>query len=255
MPTLQVPGATLSHDVVGTGPLLLLVPGGAMDSAPFAGLAAALADRFTVVRYDARGIGASPFDGEPSTITVAGQAADALALIDHHSPGAPAYVLGSSGGALTGLELVVRHPDRVAALIAHEPPLASDDDAAQDDELLRIHREQGPVAATVAFLQVTGLDGGTPADPEMLPPSLVSNFDVFYRHMITSISAYRADVEALRRLPVRVGIGETSDQQAERAGRALARELGREPVLFAGDHVGFAAEPERFAGQLAAAFA
>ncbi|RZT89005.1 hypothetical protein EV383_5959 [Pseudonocardia sediminis] len=43
--SLAVPGAVLSHDVTGTGPLLLLIPGGAMDSAPFTGLASALSGR------------------------------------------------------------------------------------------------------------------------------------------------------------------------------------------------------------------
>lgn len=252
--TLDVPGATLSHDVAGSGPLLLLVPGGAMDAEPFTGLQAALAARYTVVRYDARGIGASPFTGEPHPITVAGQADDALALLDAYSPGEPAFVLGSSGGALTGLDLVARHPGRVRRLVAHEPPLAelgAGDDQGEDDELRRIHREQGPAAATVAFLAVTGLDGGTPADPEQLPPALVANFDAFYRWMIDGIGAFRPDVEALRSAPVVVGVGEASEQSAERSARELARRLGQEPASFPGDHVGFAAEPERFAERLA----
>jgi pimeloyl-ACP methyl ester carboxylesterase len=255
---LEVPGATLSYDAAGSGPLLLLIPGGAMDSGPFAGLQAELADRYTVVRYDARGIGASRFTGDPAPITVAGQAADALALIDALSPDAPVQVFGSSGGALTGLELVTRHPDRVRRLVAHEPPLAGlldEDNGEEDDELRRIHREEGPAAATAAFLAVTGLDGGTPVAPEALPPELVSNFDVFYRWMFDAIGNYRADLDALRGLPVEIGIGVDSDQQAERAGRELARRIGREPVRFTGDHVGFAAEPAQFAKQLAAVLA
>lgn len=251
--SLAVPGAVLSHDVTGTGPLLLLIPGGAMDSTPFTGLAAALSDRFTVVRYDARGIGGSAFTGDPHPITVAGQADDALALIDALSPDEPAFVFGSSGGALTGLDLVTRYPERVRRLVAHEPPLNGldgGDTPAEDDELLRIHREQGPAAATVAFLRVTGLDGGTPADPDHLPPGLVSNFDVFYRWMFEAISAFRADVGTLRSRPVVVGVGESSDQVAERSARELARLLGREPVTFVGDHVGFGEDPERFAKEL-----
>lgn len=247
-------GANLSYDVAGSGPLLLLIPGGAMDSGPFAGLQDALSDRFTVVRYDARGIGASRFTGDPHPITVAGQADDALALIDALSPQEPAFVLGSSGGALTGLDLVTRFPERVRRLVAHEPPLNGllpDSFDDEDEELKRIHAEQGPAAATVAFLAVTGLDGGEPADPSQLPPDLVSNFDVFYRWMFDDIGAYRADVDALRSRPVVVAIGEASDQGAERMARELARRLGHEPVVFAGEHVGFAEDPERFAKELA----
>jgi pimeloyl-ACP methyl ester carboxylesterase len=251
---LDRPGATLSYDVAGSGPLLLLIPGGAMDSQPFTGLQAALSDRFTVVRYDARGIGASAFTGDPHPITVPGQADDALALIDALSPDRPAFVLGSSGGALTGLDLVTRYPERVRRLIAHEPPLNGllpDPSEDEDDELLRIHREQGPAAATVAFLAVTGLDGGTPADPSQLPPDLVSDFDVFYRWMFDAIGAFRADVETLRSRPVVIAVGEKSDQGAERTARELARRVGQEPVVFVGEHVGFAEDPQRFATELA----
>jgi len=35
---------------------------------------------------------------------------------------APAYVFGSSGGALIGLDLVAHHPEQVCTLVAHEPP-------------------------------------------------------------------------------------------------------------------------------------
>ncbi|MFF1644665.1 alpha/beta fold hydrolase [Streptomyces sp. NPDC058240] len=34
-----------------------------------------------------------------------------------------ADVFGSSGGAVTGLALVARHPARVRTLVAHEPPV------------------------------------------------------------------------------------------------------------------------------------
>src|SRR5206468_11601407 len=101
----------------------LLIPGGAMPSDAFAGLQAALAERFTVVRYDSRGLAPSAFTDAPHAITVPGQADDALALIDALSPDEPAFVFGSSGGALTGLDLIARHPDRVRRLVAHEPPL------------------------------------------------------------------------------------------------------------------------------------
>jgi clorobiocin/coumermycin A biosynthesis protein CloN7/CouN7 len=48
---LDVPGARLYYERRGTGPLLLLI-GSPMDSTGFAGLAGALAGRYTVVTYD-----------------------------------------------------------------------------------------------------------------------------------------------------------------------------------------------------------
>ncbi len=259
MTILSVPGADLSYDVAGSGPLLLLIPGGAMPSEAFIGLQAALADRFTVVRYDGRGLGPSRFTGEPHAITVPGQADDALALIDALSPDEPAFVFGSSGGALTGLDLVTRYPERVRRLVAHEPPLTyllDEPGAAEEDErILRAYREQGPLAGMLAFMGSTGLDqegeqDAPPPDPEFMQ-RLVGNFDVFFAHMWEGIGAFRPDVDALRSRPVVLGVGEESDQGAERAARELARLLGQEPVSFVGQHTGFAEEPERFAKELA----
>jgi hypothetical protein len=39
VPTLNVPGATVYFETQGTGPVLLLIPGGAADAGIFAGLA------------------------------------------------------------------------------------------------------------------------------------------------------------------------------------------------------------------------
>lgn len=255
--TLTVPGATLSYTVAGSGPLLLLIAGGAMPSDAFIGLQAALADHHTVVRYDSRGLAPSAFTGEPHAITVSGQADDALALLDALSPDAPAFVFGSSGGALTGLDLLARRPDRVARLVAHEPPvtylLDEPGEAAAHERTMQIYREQGPLAGMLAFLGATGLDRdqtGPPPDPASMA-RLVAGFDVFFGYMWDGISAFRADLDALRSRPVVLGVGERSDQGAERAARELARLLGQEPAVFVGEHVGFTEDPQRFATELA----
>jgi pimeloyl-ACP methyl ester carboxylesterase len=52
---LAVPGATLYHEVRGSGPILLLIPGGPMDAGGFEALAEQVADRYTVVTHDCRG--------------------------------------------------------------------------------------------------------------------------------------------------------------------------------------------------------
>ncbi|MGN6175885.1 MAG: alpha/beta fold hydrolase [Streptosporangiaceae bacterium] len=65
--TLKVPGASLYHEIRGSGPVLLLICGGVYDAAGYAGLAQQLADRYTVVTYDRRGNSRSPLDGPPSS--------------------------------------------------------------------------------------------------------------------------------------------------------------------------------------------
>ncbi len=79
--TLKVPDATLHYEVRGSGPVLLCIPGGPADGGGFAPIRDLLADRYTVVTYDPRGLSHSPFDGEPQDTTVQTFADDAHRLL------------------------------------------------------------------------------------------------------------------------------------------------------------------------------
>ena len=57
-------------------------------------------------------------------LTVGVFADDAHRLLAAVTP-EPAFVLGSSGGASYGLDLVARYPEQVRTLVAHEPPVAA----------------------------------------------------------------------------------------------------------------------------------
>jgi clorobiocin biosynthesis protein CloN7 len=96
--------------------------GSPMDSTGFAPLANALADQYTVVTYDPRGIGNSSRQDTTEDVTPEQQAEDVHRLLSALG-GQPAYVFGSSGGAVVGLALVTAHPDQVRTLVAHEPPV------------------------------------------------------------------------------------------------------------------------------------
>src|SRR5439155_9684601 len=119
---VKVPGATLYVETQGTGPVLLLIPGGPTDAGMFTDLVGRLADRYTAVAYDPRGHSRSKLEGEPEDIPVALHADDAAAILAAVGD-EPAFVYGNSGGATIGLELVARHADLVRTLVAHEPPL------------------------------------------------------------------------------------------------------------------------------------
>ena len=119
--TLDVPGARLYYERQGAGPLLLMI-GSPMDSTGFAGLARALAGRYTVVTYDPRGIGHSTREDATQDVTPEQQADDVHRLLSALG-GEPADIFGSSGGAVVGLALVTAHPSQVKTLVAHEPPV------------------------------------------------------------------------------------------------------------------------------------
>ena len=260
--TLMVPGATLHYEVSGAGPALLLIPGGPADSGVFAAIRSVLSDRYTVVTFDPRGLSRSPLDGEPQDTTVQTFAQDAhelLAAIDTD----PAYVLGSSGGALVGLELVAQYPEQVRALVAHEPPLTrmlddADEHAKFAREVYDTYRSEGVGPAMGKFLAVAGLEQGAPQPPVDPPPEMAEamarmqgNMEFFLGHMWLPLGGYTPEISRLRSLPITVAVGEASEGQlAYRAAVALAERLGKEPTVFPGDHGGFLSHPETFARRL-----
>jgi pimeloyl-ACP methyl ester carboxylesterase len=265
MTTLEVPGATLYYEREGTGPALLMIPGGPADAGVFAGLASFLTDRYTVVPYDPRGNSRSVPDDPSKDQDLDVHGDDAAALLAAVT-GEPAYVLGSSGGAQIGLNLAARHPGRVHTLVAHEPSCAAllPDGAellAGMEEVYQTYRSQGVEAGLKRFEAVIGMEDTPPEQPpgEPTPEMLAAwgrisgNLEYFLAHGIRPISGYTPDVAALRDGPARivVGVGETSHgQMAHRAAVALAERLGAPPVTFPGDHGGFGSRPGRFAETL-----
>lgn len=264
--TLEVPGARLHYEVRGSGPVLLMIPGGAMDGTGFTAIAPLLADHYTVVTYDPRGISRSSLDGPPQgDVHVEVQADDAHRLLTAVGA-APAFVFGSSGGAITGLCLATQHPELVHTLVAHEPPLTELlPDRARlrtwRDQLYDTYRNDGVGPATTKFFAGTESTNRLPpsdAGGQETPPSetlaalprMRENFDFFFRHMFRTIMGFRPDIAALQATTPRivVGAGMTSREQlAHRTAAALAEALGTELVGFPGGHVGFADHADTFA--------
>jgi pimeloyl-ACP methyl ester carboxylesterase len=268
--TLKVPGATIYYETQGSGPVLLIIPGGPQDAGVFADLAPRLARHYTVVAYDPRGNSRSTVDGEPEELRLDLQGDDAAALIKALRKG-PAYVFGTSGGAQIGLNLAARHPEQVCALLAHEPPciMLLDDPSqavAAGKEIRETYRREGVDAAMAKFFAMNGLDEGAgPEPPEFAPTPgeaetfarVSGNFEYWLAHGMMPLSLYCPEVETLRKGQVRimVGIGEQSaGQPIHEMGTALAEKLGLEPVSFPGDHMGFASHAETFANTLDKAF-
>lgn len=252
--TLAVPGAQLYFEVRGTGPLLLLVPGGASDAEVFRDLADALAVRHRVVTYDPRGISRSVLDGPPPGPWLGTQADDAARLLDHVDEGdEPVRVFGSCAGGLTALELVVRDPHRIRMAVAHEPPaIGLLPDAARFaaffDEVYATYCREGVPAA---MDRLGAVFGGQPAP---LLPEVTDNNRFFLTHVMLPSSRCVPDVTALAAVADRIvlaGGRESRTHDVHRPVHVLARRLGREPVEFPGGHVGYAKHPAAFAAQLA----
>jgi clorobiocin biosynthesis protein CloN7 len=260
---LDVPGARLHYEVQGAGPALVMV-GHPMGADGFAPVAPLLADAYTVVTFDPRGFGRSSIedpdqDAEPDLL------ADDVRRILDAVGGGPACVFGSSGGAVTGLALVARHPGHVETLIAHEPPLTlllpeAEQARAEMHELYDTYRHRGAGAAWARFASVTGMGMGPQdqdADPDPPSPEAVATTERFFRHGLLPIALYEPDMAALQRAPeaVIVAGGTTSKGQfAQRTAAALAERLGTPLVDFPGGHTGFITDPKDFATVLRRSF-
>jgi len=111
-------GCDLYYEDVGESePILLIHPSGATAST-WGSATEGLARIGRVIVYDRRGYARS--GGEPAR-AMATHTADAAAILQ--SLGAlPAVVVGTSAGAAIAIDLAIRHPDLVQAVIAHEFP-------------------------------------------------------------------------------------------------------------------------------------
>lgn len=137
-------GTRLAYRDDGRGKVLLALAGLTRDGRDFDYLARHLPD-VRLIRLDSRGRGGSD-RADPETYTVAQEARDALALLDHLRIGRAA-VIGSSRGGLLGMSMVALAPERVAGLCFNDvgPVL-------QRDGLMRIGTYMGvkPAVATLA---------------------------------------------------------------------------------------------------------
>ena len=266
---VKVTGAHLHYELRGSGPLLLLL-GAPMDATGFEALSSALAGAFTVVTSDPRGIGRSTCDDPKQDANPDVLADDAYQLLSIVGTDVgtdvgtePAYVFGSSGGAVVALALAARHPEKVRALIAHEPPLVellpnAAQLRAQIDDLCEAYRREGPGAAWQRFFALTGLgarpDRSTDEWLEEAPPPPSRNDDeYFFAHMLRPLTRYVPDVTRLRNVshPIIVGGGsDSSGQLPRRTAEALAAALDQPLVDFPGGHAGFAEHPQACADGL-----
>lgn len=114
---------TLSHDVAGSGPAVLLLHSTVCDRRMWDPQVPTLVGAgYQVVRCDFRGFGETPMPDRPYN-----NAEDVVALLDSLGIERTALI-GSSGGGRVALEVAARRPERVTslallctALVGHEP--------------------------------------------------------------------------------------------------------------------------------------
>jgi pimeloyl-ACP methyl ester carboxylesterase len=252
---VAVEGSQIAFDIQGEGEPLLLIPGAPGEASDYAQLAALLAADYTVITYDPRGFGRS-VGPAPLTYEIGQQARDVVAVLAA-AGFEQALIMGSSAGALIGLELATNHPDMVRGLVAHEPPSvrALPDAADLQQRIAAIYLAgwtDGPKWALLEFLVLSQLPANngqpfTQAEIEQIRPSIdsvplldVATFYVPYQ--LLPLTNYLPDVARIQENGVKIvmGAGEISlDKPFGRTAQALAEQLGSPFVTFPGHHASY----------------
>jgi aminoacrylate hydrolase len=115
MPYAHGGGADIYYELHGEGTPILLSAGMGGSGSFWSPQIAALAGRHQVILYDQVGTGrsAAPL-ASPRAIT--GMADDITAVLDHADV-ATAHVVGHAIGGIVGIELALRHPERLRSLV------------------------------------------------------------------------------------------------------------------------------------------
>ena len=264
--TLKVPGASIYYEVRGSGPVLLMMPGGPADAGAFRRIAGYLESDYTVVTYDPRGISHSTLDAPVNDERIVQIFADDAHRLLSATSKEPAFVFASSGGATIALELAARHPDQVRTLVAHEPPSAillpdAAGARAQSADIVETYRSAGIGPTMQKFMAQTRIRQAPPPPPQGEPTPemreamarMQRNMDFWFRHYFQAIGDYEPDFDALKSGSSRIipGVGkESQGELANEGGLGLAKRLGAEAVVFPGAHGGFDTNAREFAVKL-----
>lgn len=283
MRTLAVNGTTVDYDRRGSGPPLLLVPGGAGHAGVFDGFASLLAEHYDVVAMSSRMASQERPDPSLEDERPSAHAEDTLGLIEELFDEAPT-VFAFSSGAVTTLELLRRGPDRVRLAVVHEPPVL---DLLPDAERHRAaiasvreaSRAEGSDAAQALMTKAMGaldtggespdlrhpgdwLDGYAETRPEPPTPALMELFSrlgesqpAFLERMLVPFTGYEPDLAALgavaSRLVPAAGV-DSRGQLPYRTAAALATRLGLPLTELPGGHLGPVERPTQYADALKA---
>lgn len=277
--TLETPEVDLVYEVhcpstADKGRPPLLMAGHPMDARGFDTLRSYFPDR-VVVTYDPRGLGRSIRKDGQDQRTPEMHTEDLHRLITALGTG-PVDVFASSGGAVNALALVAAHPEDVATVVAHEPPLLTllpdaEQALAAERAIQTAYHAKGFGAGLARFIALTSWQGeftdeyAAQPDPDPAQFGLPTEDDGVRSDPLLSgtanaITSYRPDVQALMAAPARVVIAvgiESRNTLTGRTAAAIAEALATPLTEFPSHHGGFlggesgySGEPEAFAARL-----
>jgi pimeloyl-ACP methyl ester carboxylesterase len=161
-------GCDLYYQEVGAGVPILLIPPAGTIASTWGPVIDELARVGRVITYDRRGYART--GGEPVR-SISTHTADAAAILEHVRA-TPAVAVGTSAGATIAVDLAVRRPDLVQAVVAHEaawranrhPPNPAQAAAVAKIGWLALRGRYADAADTLLRAAYSYRDGGTAWD-------------------------------------------------------------------------------------------
>jgi 3-oxoadipate enol-lactonase len=123
---LAIDGARIYHEIEGGGPPVVLVHGALLDTRMWDPQVPALADRFTVVRFDLRGFGRSTLPPTPYRCHE-----DIRRIVDALELDRP-HLVGLSMGARFAIDYAIAYPDALRSLTVVAGGLSGDETEDSD---------------------------------------------------------------------------------------------------------------------------
>ena len=168
MGSVRADGCDLYYEEAGEGVPIFLIPPAGTTASTWGPVTDELARIGRVITYDRRGYART---GDEPVRLISTHTADAAAILEYLQA-TPAVVVGTSAGATIAIDLAVRRPDLVKAVIAHEAAWRASRHLPNTSQLaavvkigwLTLRRRYGDAAETLLRAAYTYRDGGTAWD-------------------------------------------------------------------------------------------
>ncbi|KAL4886067.1 Alpha/Beta hydrolase protein [Aspergillus karnatakaensis] len=267
------PPTKLHYQSQGSGPTIILIPGGHGTSLLFTPLALSLSKAFRVITYDRRGYHRSshlPHPARRSGAAIKAHVDDLAVLIRsvQRSSDEKVILFGSSWAAYIAVSVLLRYPDLVEKVVLHEPIFVSFLPQKTQEilrvkilEMLAVFAGKGTGAANRLLMPlISSAEDRRAFTTTSVYKELLGQksdfFAMWYEHEYAESLTFKLDLEGLNECAMREKVVlMLGDDPAELAFptepvKILARVLGRDVIRAPGGHMGYVTKEGEFAGVL-----